>query len=259
LGHRVVSLIPFLLLATPSDLMNNDLNGEDLTPLIPENLEHFTLEQIEPREEAAQLQADFQLRAKQTPVTLHLAYGSDREELENKFSELTGQMPLGIYKVQGTSITVANNIEPGRHLLYGSIDNFFIRVVFSGLNEELDFFEELEPAVIELFGEFDATRLLNWELKQDIYNEEDYPLITFFPEKVDDYVITELNFETDELSGHAEYQRNPDGRGMNVAVTFGAAAVFHWFFPTSIIRIGKMYPCISQLILRRVLKKQEKK
>lgn len=162
------------------------LSEEQFADFLPDKTEHFSLQDIESKENAMLVKANYLYKPEEHMVTLNMAYRDDTNKLGGRTQ---------------------------------SVGNFRLNVVPKCLGNEVET-NDYNNHFSELYENIDESELANWEIEQASL-EKVNPLARYFPATIGNFTVNSIRPDDEDLTVKAEYQQSDQEDPVNVLVTYG--------------------------------------
>ncbi len=191
ISRVAIAIVVITIWLIPGTILGQEITGDDIVEIIPEESETFTLQGVEPSEDAAFIKAVYVYNPLGVEIPFYIAYGDDAELIR-----------------EYTSVTY-------------STENFVYATDDSNLKEKLDDGESTYGIRSELRGGL-STKLLNWEMKNGNLQEE-YPLIQLFSTNVGSFAMSSIQNKS-STSVRVNYKTADDKQSVKVKLYHGERA-----------------------------------
>lgn len=161
LGLTIALLALAAAWTVPSQAFDDELTGEHLVALLPEEVDAFTLDQVNAQDSDAAVHGVYQPEGEGEPINIQLAYGEDAGEQYRQVRArlVQAEMDTEDLPVQDRTFTAAR--AGNDFIALAFFDQFFVLAGYENLDADVDW-EALESTLVAFLEAFDPDRLAEW-------------------------------------------------------------------------------------------------
>lgn len=166
----------------PSQAFDDELSGSHLEPLVPENLDGYTLDEVDVKENSPTLRAVYQSESEDGSIRFTLSYGEDAAERYRRMrgslslAAADGEIDTGEVSVQGRTVATARKRSELIAMTY--FNHFLVgftareaRVLEAPGGEKVDTTKGLmdpEATLVDFLEKVDLDRLAEWSPPDEV-------------------------------------------------------------------------------------------